>query len=96
MLGRFLPQSDFGAIHLKHTRIASGSRTRPRDGMAWEKSHLHQPPGIVLGEFNAIQNARLALLERSQIAARDQGDLLLETQLHPGLSILLCETEFKG
>ena len=97
---RFPPQRHFRSVHLEHPWVTSRGRTGSRNGVPGQKSHLHQALGFICRKLNMIQNPRFALFEGRQVAPRHRvvvmGSWPFETQLHPGMSILLCGNKFKG
>src|ERR1700730_15001181 len=89
-------QRDFRAVYAKHPRIAARRRMRPRNGVSGEKAQFHQALCIYVGHVDTVENTRLALLERSQVARPGRSDmaLLIETYLHPVFIMALAGRVF--
>src|SRR6185295_11770561 len=90
------PQRDFRAIHAKYARVTARRRMRPSNGVARQKAQLHQPLGIYIGHVDALENTRLALLERGQVTRSGRSRLapLIETYLHPVFIMALARRLF--
>ena len=62
------PQRHFRAVHAKHPRVAAGRRMRRRDRVPGQKSHLHQPPRVLLRQVDALEHTVFAALQLRQVA----------------------------
>lgn len=62
----FAAQSNFRSIDSIHARLTARSATGGDDYMSGKETELHQAAGYILGEIEAIEGARFALLELSE------------------------------
>ena len=60
--GGLTPQSYFGSIHAIHAWFSSGCAARRNDHVSGQETELHQTPGDVFGQFQAIENCPIHLL----------------------------------
>jgi len=74
MPGGFAAQGDFGAIHLKHSWIATGGAPACGDAGSGQEPKLHQAARIVSGKINPVEDSDLAPTKIQETA--------LATQLH--------------
>lgn len=89
-------QRDFRPVHTKNPWIATRRSMRPRNRVSGQKTEFHQALGIDVGHVDALENTRLALLERGQVArsGRSWLTLLIETYLHPAFIMALAGRVF--
>src|SRR5579871_2590469 len=66
--GSLAAQGDFGSVHAKHPRVAARRGMRARHTVARQKTQFHQTLRVVFRHIDALENARLALLQRRQVA----------------------------
>ena len=66
--GGLPPESDLTAIDPKDAWVATRRTARRADGVARQKSELHQPVRQVARELNAVQQAFLVFEEIRQCA----------------------------
>jgi hypothetical protein len=64
--GRLAPERDFGPVYPVYAGIAAGGATRENDWRSGQKAQFHEPPGFVVGKFQAVQDAGFALPEVGQ------------------------------
>jgi len=96
MYGGLAAQCDFRAVHPKHSWVAARRRVRASNCVSRQKTEFHQTLGIYIGHVDSVQNPRLALLERGQVArsGRSWMTLLIETYLHPAFIMALAGRVF--
>ena len=66
MLRRFAPDGDFRAIHLEQARIAERRTAGCGDQRARQETELHQPPGVLLGKVNGVEDGGFARTQVGQ------------------------------
>jgi hypothetical protein len=68
LTGGFPPQCDLRAVYAKNSRIAARRHVRPGDRMARQKTHFHEPPGIVFRKIDTLDDSGLASPQLGEIA----------------------------
>ena len=81
MPGRLAPQCDFGAVHLKYSRVAAGGCLGRCNSVPREEAQLHQAACLILVQINAFKNCGFAALELRKVGRARLGPSL-ETRLH--------------